>query len=83
MTDSPKLFNVLTKATCTTEKRFMNDLQTLKDFYESFELNGVALVKLEYNFADALIKINTISIMKTVLHAGKIGTPNSIIDNSV
>lgn len=45
ITDSLSLFGVLTKAACTTGKRIMIDMQTLKHAYKSFDINDVALVR--------------------------------------
>lgn len=57
VTDSPSLFNVLTKPYCTTEKRLMIYLQTVKDSYKSFEASNFALIKSEFNTSDALTKL--------------------------
>lgn len=39
VTDSHSILDLLTKTTCTTENRFIIDLQTLKDTCKSFHVS--------------------------------------------
>lgn len=75
LTDNKSLFDVLTKATSTTEKRLMIDIQTVRDAYRSFEVNDVALVRSEFNIADALTKCKSQSIMIDTIRNGRLDHP--------
>ena len=68
LTDSLSLFDVLTKATVTTEKRLMIDLQNVKDSYHNNEIYHVAFILSENTLADPLTKLNnTIYFMDDLL----------------
>lgn len=45
MTDSRYMFDVLTKASCCTEKRLMIYFHTVKDAYQSFKVNYVEFIR--------------------------------------
>lgn len=47
----------LTKSTCTTKKRIMMSIQTVKDSYRKMQLNNVAFVWSTYVFADFYKKL--------------------------
>lgn len=53
-TDSKSLFDVIARTSITTGKRLKIDLQNAKDVYAPFEVNDVALMRSEYNIANAL-----------------------------
>ena len=74
-TDSLSLFDVLTRAKTTTEKRLMIDLQTVKDSYDKKEIESVSFVRSEYNVADALTKVKKASTLIEVMRTGKIDHP--------
>lgn len=76
--DSKCLFDVLIKAPCTTKKRLMGDIQTIKYVYQSFEVLDVALVRSEYKIADTLTKNKAPSIMKESLVVGNLDLPIQI-----
>jgi hypothetical protein len=52
LTDSLSLFDVITKATTTAEKRLMIDLCVVKQAYECSEVDTIGFVRSEYNPAD-------------------------------
>lgn len=52
MTDSLSLFGGLTRSSTTIEKLAMTDLQTEKDACQSFEANGVALIRSKFVIAN-------------------------------
>lgn len=71
-TNSLSLFDVLTKATVTTEKRLMIDLQTVKDSYRNNEINNVAFILSENNLSDKFTKVNANICLMTTLRFGTI-----------
>ena len=74
-TDSLSLFDVLTKASMTTEKRLMIDIQCIKDFSRKMEVDDIAYVKSEYDIADPLTKIRLDSILIDTLRSNKLNHP--------
>lgn len=72
LTDSLSLFDVLAKATVTTEKRFMIDLQNVDDSYRNMEINTVVFIFSEHNLADPFTKLNNKFHLMTVLRFRKI-----------
>lgn len=54
MTSSLSLFDILTKASSTTEKCLKLDLKSVQSYYETGELQDMSRIRSEYNFADAL-----------------------------
>jgi hypothetical protein len=58
LTDSKSLFDVITRASYTTEKRIMIDLAAAREAYEREELSDIGLVASENNLADGLTKPN-------------------------
>ena len=67
LTDSLSLFDVITKAKITSEKRLIIDVKIVKDAYQRNELHNIAFIRSEYNPADALTKINISDILNKVL----------------
>lgn len=51
--DSQSLFDVLSKATCTTKRRITIDFRTVKDAFKWFGANDVVLVRSDHKIADA------------------------------
>lgn len=72
---SLSLFDVLNKATVTTEKRLMIDIQTVKDSYHNKENNNVAFILTEKNLADPFEKLNANICLMNALRFGKISRP--------
>lgn len=75
VTDSKSLFGILTKATCTTEKRFLIDLLMVRDTYKPFEIKKIPLLKSEHNVADALTKAKAHSVLINTILQRKIKQP--------
>lgn len=71
ITHSTSLFHILTKATCTTEKGLIIDIQTVNNASQSFKVIDVTPVCSEYNIADALTKDKAHSFMKESFVNGK------------
>ena len=56
LTDSKQTFDVMTRATHTTEKRLMIDIAAAREAYNRHEISNVGLVKSEHNIAEGLTK---------------------------
>lgn len=56
LTDSKQLFDVITRASHTTEKRLMIDIAAAREAYNRKEISNVGLVKSANNLADGLTK---------------------------
>ena len=61
LTDSLSLFDVITKAKITSEKRLMIDVKVVKDAYQRNELHNIGFIRSEYNPADALTKVKKVT----------------------
>ena len=70
LTDSKQIFDVITKASYTTEKLLMIDIAAVREAYERYEISNVGLVLSEHNHADALTKPNYSSSLETLLRSG-------------
>ena len=57
LTDSQALFDVLTRAKYTSEKRLMIDIEAARQSYSNKEIDSIALIESEYNPANALTKV--------------------------
>lgn len=66
------LFDSLTKALVTTVKRFMIDLEKVKDLYKKRELDDVASILSEHNLADPFAKVKNQMYLVIVLDKAKI-----------
>ena len=67
LTDSLSLFDVITKAKITSEKRLRINVKVVKDAYQRNELHNIGFIRSEYNPADALTKIKKSDILKRML----------------
>jgi hypothetical protein len=56
-TDSAALFDAITRYKRTTEARLMIDIHAVREAYRRKELHNVALIRSEYNIADAMTKV--------------------------
>lgn len=72
LTDSLSLFDVVTKATVTTEKRLMIDIQVVKDSYHRNEIEHISFIRSEYNPADALTKVRPNSILESIFSSSRL-----------
>lgn len=58
LTDSLQMFDVITKASSTTERRLMIYIEAARESYNREEISNVGLVLSENNIADSLTKPN-------------------------
>ena len=70
LTDSKQMFDVITRASHTTEKRLMIDVAAARDAYNKHEISNVGLVKSEDNIADGLTKPGLCMALDEVLRTG-------------
>eukprot|EP00171_Calliarthron_tuberculosum_P022198 IDg22198t1 len=57
LTDSQALFDILTRAKYTTEKRLMIEIAAARQAYNEKEIDNITLIESKYNLAGALTKI--------------------------
>jgi hypothetical protein len=69
------LFDVITKATTTAEKRLMIDLCVIKQTQERAEVDANGFVRSEYNPADVLTKITRCAILERNLSTANLLHP--------
>lgn len=69
------LFDILTKAYITTERRLMIDLKSSTDSYQDMELDFIVHIKTEHNVADALTKIRKYNFLEDVITTSKLNHP--------
>ena len=67
-TDSRSLFDIITKASSTKEKRLMIDLTASREGYEKNEISDIGLVRSEHNPADGLTKIGKCPALEQLMH---------------
>lgn len=75
LTDSKQMFDVVTRASHTTEKRLMIYVAAAREAYQRNEIFNVGLVKSEHNVADGLTKLGPCAALDTVLRTGKDTNP--------
>ena len=69
-TDSLQMFDVVKKASSTTERRFMIDIAAARESYNREEISNVGLIMSEHNVADGLTKENPNEALKDLLPTG-------------
>ena len=74
-TDSLSLFDVITKASTTVEKRLMIDLEVVKMAYQQNEMQQMGFIRSEHNIADCLTKSNSNDALVKTLKFAKINHP--------
>lgn len=74
-TDSKQLFDSVTKAKRTTEKRLMIDISAARESYKRYEIEAIGLIKGCDNPADDFSKINGNGTLKRILDSGIDETP--------
>ena len=74
-TDSLSLFDVVTKATITAERRLMIDIAGVKQAYKTREIHTLGFIRTNYNVADALTKVKACDAMRKALRTGKLEHP--------
>ena len=70
LTDLKQMFDVITKASQTTEKRLLIDIAATREAYNLHEISNVGLVLLGENIADGLIKIASFASLNKVMETG-------------
>lgn len=75
LTDSLSLFDVITKASGTKEKRLAIDLACANQAYQRFEINTLGFIRSENNPADALTKVSSKCNLKNILLSNKLNHP--------
>ena len=71
MTDSLSLFDFITKATVTTEKRLMIDLNAVREAYQKHKIMDIGFIRSHF----ALTKMMTSHILEHMLLHSKIEHP--------
>ena len=74
-TDSTNIFDVITGASYTTEKRLMIDVASIREAYNSYEISTVGLISGELNTADGLIRPNFSRLLNEIMKTGVDKTP--------
>ena len=69
-TDFLQMFDVVTKASSTTERRLMIDIATARESYNREEISNVVFVMYEHNIADGLTKEYPNEDLKDLLLTG-------------
>ena len=75
LTDSKILFDVLTKSRYTTERRLMVDIAAARQAYNNRHIDNIALIKSEFNPADALTKIGPNNALRDLLLTNRLSHP--------
>lgn len=70
LTDSKQMFDVITRASHTTEKRLMIDVAAAREAYNRGEISNVGLVRSEHNVVDGLTKPGFCAAVDRVLRTG-------------
>lgn len=75
LTDNLSLFDVITKATTTAEKRLMIDLAALKQAYNVHDVEQLGFVRTAFNPADALTKVTRCPVLEEILSSARLNHP--------
>lgn len=75
MTDSKALFDVLTRARYTTERRLMVDIASAREAYAENLISNVGLIRSEHNPADGLTKIDSNDALSRLLRRHRLDHP--------
>ena len=70
LTDSLQMFDVISKASSTTERRLIIDIVAAREAYNRQEISNVGLVLSEHNIADGLTKIKPNKALDQLLKTG-------------
>lgn len=71
-TDSEKLFNVLTRAKYTTERRLMVDISAARGAHSDRLISNIGLIASAVNPADGLTKINGNGALQHLMHTHRL-----------
>jgi hypothetical protein len=68
------LFDVITKASYTQEKRILIDLASAREGYRKLEIDDIGLVSSEENLADGFTKETNMDKLREAVRTGKLNT---------
>ena len=74
-TDSKSLFDVIVRASMTSERRLMIDISATREAYERHEIADIGLIGSEHNLADCMTKIMAPKQLLHVLSTKKLNHP--------
>jgi hypothetical protein len=74
LTDSKTLFDVITKASYTREKRILIDLASVREGYRRFYIDDIGLISSEENLADGLTKETNMDKLREAVSTGMLQT---------
>lgn len=74
-TDSKQLFDVVTKASHSSEKRLMIDIAAAREAYNRHDITSVGLIASEHNLSDAMTKLRCGPALDSFLRTGVVHTP--------
>eukprot|EP00171_Calliarthron_tuberculosum_P008498 IDg8498t1 len=74
-TDSRSLFDVIVKATKTSERRLMIDVAACREAYERHEIADIGLIRSEHNLADCFTKVMLPVQLMIVMATAKLNHP--------
>ena len=69
-TDSKQIFDMITKASSTSERRLMIDVSAARQAYNENEISNVGLVRSEHNIAEGLNKPKFCRSLDELMRAG-------------
>jgi hypothetical protein len=75
MTDSRALFDVITRARYTTERRLMVDIAAAREAYKERTMSNIGLIRSEFNPADGLTKVSPNDALLKLLTTSSIDHP--------
>ena len=75
LSDSKSLFDVITKSTCTSEKRLMIDISAVREAYGKQEISDVGFVTTKNNPADAFTKITYCEALQSIIDPEGVNCP--------
>jgi hypothetical protein len=74
LTDSKTLFDVITKASYTREKRILIDLSCVREGYRRFDIDDIGLIASAENLADGFTKETNMDKLCIAVRTGKLNT---------
>jgi hypothetical protein len=74
-TDSAGVFDAITRHRRTTEGRLMIDIYAAREAYRNREIDNIALIRTQYNVADAMKKVPGSSALLNALRTHRIDHP--------
>jgi hypothetical protein len=75
LTDSSSLFEAMARFRRTKEGRLMIDLYSMCEAYRSHDLDNIALIRSEHNYADDLTKLKGNGALLRLLKGEQVSHP--------